>query len=438
MAKGPNWEPEIERITLGHMLLTPAALVVAVDKFKYSDFTKEENRRIFEAMLRMENNDETLDLITLTQELMGIVSPVYITELYDITNYTLDQSGLDWKKHFEIFEARNLRMRLFNMASDIGKLAKNGKTDPEAILKRAEEALTNIEQMDNRKEARHIGDIALEYYADIEDLMANPEKNTRGIDTGFYEFDKKIGGFVEGTLVIVAGRPSMGKSAFVLNIALNIAKRNIGVSFYSLEGPEKEIMNRAASVYTQIDSNRINQGGVNRQTELPQIQEACSKISQLPIYIDDTPKISLVELRRKMRRLKFKHPEIKVMIVDYLQIMEYDTSVNKNEALSFITGGILKIAKDLGIVAIVLSQLNRDCEKRTDKRPMLSDLRESGAIEQDAHQVFFLYRDEYYYQDKSKWPGIAEILISKNRNGPAGKREKMNFKPETLTFTERG
>lgn len=437
MAKAPKWDTEIERIVLSHMLEKPEALITGIDKFKYSDFISKDNRRIFEGLVRMENNDEAIDFISLTQELLGEVNPVYVTELLEIRDLEVS-TEFAWKRDFEILEARNTRIRLYKMAADVGKIAKDGKKDPEEALKVAEQALTDIEKSDTRKEVKHIAEVAIEYFSDLEELIANPDKNTRGIDTGYYELDKKMGGFVDGTLVIIAGRPSMGKSAFALNIGLKISARNMGVALFSLEGPEKEVMNRATAIYTGIESNRINQGAINIQNELPQIQDACSRISDLPFFIDDTPKISLVELRRKMRRLKFKHPEIKVMIVDYLQIMEYELGISKNEALGWLTAGLLKIAKDLGIVAIVLSQLNRDCEKRTDKRPMLSDLRESGAIEQDAHQVLFLYRDEYYYQEKSKWPGIAEILIAKNRNGEAGIREKMKFEPAILKFSERG
>ena len=436
MAKAPKWDTEIERIVLSHMLESSEALIAGIDKFHYSNFIKKEHRRIYEALVRMENNDEEIDVISLSEELKGEVSAIYVTELLEVKDLEVTSPTV-WKRDFQMFESRNLRIRLFKMAAEVGNIAKDKKKDPELALKAAENGLTEIEKADTRKEVRHIGEVTLEYFAELEELMANPDKNTRGIDSGYYSLDKKLGGFTDGTLVVVAGRPSMGKSAFVLNLALKISMRNIGTAFFSLEGPEKELVNRAASITTEIAANRINQGAINIKKELPKIQEACSTISQLPLFVDDTSKLSLIELRRKVRRLKFKHPDLKVIIVDYLQIMAYELGVSKNEAISWLTAGILKIAKDLDLVAIVLSQLNRDCEKRTDKRPMLSDLRESGAIEQDAHQVLFLYRDEYYYQEKSKWPGIAEVLIAKNRNGNAGIRERMNFRPEILKFEER-
>ncbi len=445
MAKVPKWDVEIERVVLGIMLESATKdkgseeLIYACDNFKPSDFIEPDNRKIFEAFIKMENNDEKIDLITLSGKLWEKVSGAYITKLCEISEIYRLENGSNWSKHFEVFEKRNLRIKLYNLSINIATVSKNPEVEPEKAIEIIDQTIHEIENPSEKNEVKHISEIAVEYYSEIDEFLNNPEKNTKGIDTGYYNLDKKICGFQPKTLVIIAGRPSMGKSAFVLNLAMKFSRRNLGVAFFSLEGPGKEIMGRMTSIFTKIEATRINTGAINKDRELAQIKDACAKISEFPLYVDETANLSVVELRRKMRRLKLLHPEIKVMIIDYLQIMGYEIfgNMNTSTAIGIITKNILAIAKELDIVAIVLSQLNRKCEDRSDKRPIMADLRESGSIEQDAHQILFLYRDEYYYREKSKWPGIVEVLIAKNRNGGAGQRAKMMFEPAFLTFSEK-
>ena len=268
----------------------------------------------------------------------------------------------------------------------------------------------------------------------VQDLSER-DGELNGVTTGFTELNKMLSGFQPTDLVILAARPSMGKTALALNFALHAAHAGVGVGVFSLEMGRGQLVNRLLCSEGRINATHVRKGTLTRDDEWPRLREAADSLYKLPIFIDDEAALTLSQVRSKARRVKAEHPEVGLFVLDYLQLMQGSggPKESREQAISNISRGLKGLAKDLNVPFLALAQLNRGVESRTDKRPMLSDLRESGAIEQDADVIMFIYRDEYYRKEQSDDPGVAEVLIAKHRNGATG-TVKLAFKGEYLLF----
>jgi len=410
---------EIERIILFHMFNTSEALLDSIEHFSADDFLVEDNKKIFRVMVELEQEGITVDLITVTERLFGIVNPVYITELYEIS----DIVSTEFQQHFDVFKKRNTKIKLFKISNHIQKQIANPEQDLDEILSSVESQLLDMSGISKGQEIESMSELSLKYYDEIMAKVQAPEKHSTGLLTTFPAFDRVVS-MNPGDLVVCAGRPSMGKTAFYLNIMKNFAEQNIESASFSIEMSKAQLVNRLAANMAKIDSKAIKRGVMNAE-ELQRFQNAMSKMHMFLIHIDDSAVVTAFDLRRKIRRLKIKYPHLKAVFIDYLQILQYDKS-NENAALGEITSMLKRVAREFDVVIFLLSQLNRECEQRKDKRPLMSDLRGSGSIEQDADIVLFLYRDEYYYP-KTPDIGIAECIVAKNREGDAGCFHKYQF-----------
>ncbi|MDD5603743.1 MAG: replicative DNA helicase [Eubacteriales bacterium] len=416
----PPQNVEAERSVLGSMLLDKEAIPVSTEILKSGDFYREDNREIFEAILELFDHGEPIDMITVSDQLKkrgtldrtgGIA---YLAELADSVPTT---SNI---KHYAgIVEEKSLLRKLIKASSDIVEMGYADSEEASDILEKAEQSIFNVLQKRSGKGFTHIKDVLVEAFNMLEKLYNSKGKYT-GIPSGFIDLDDRTSGFQKSDLILIAGRPSMGKTAFALNIAQFAAVHyKIPVAVFSLEMSKEQLVTRMLCSEVMIDSQKMRTGRLDDE-DWKKIAISLGPLSEAPVYIDDSAGISITEIRAKCRRLKLEK-DLGLVIIDYLQLMQGSGGRNENrqQEISEITRSLKILAKEINIPVITLSQLSRAPEARTDHRPLLSDLRESGAIEQDADIVMFLFRDEFYNQDSEK-KGIAEIIIAKHRNGPTG------------------
>jgi replicative DNA helicase len=346
-------------------------------------------------------------------QLSEVGGPAYISSLINAT-----PTSIHAEFYARIVERTGLLRRLIEAAGEIAKLAYDESQNADEVVDRAEEIIFNVSARKSDRDLRPIRQVMDKFYDRIEYLHQHKGEIV-GIATGLADLDKLLGGLQRSDMVVMAGRPGMGKTSLGLSIALQAARRwQKRVAIFSLEMSDEQLVQRLVSAETGIDSQRLRLGDI-RQDEWPTFIQATNLLASAPIFIDDTPAISALELRSKSRRLHAEYG-LDLLIVDYLQLMRGDfRSENRQQEISFISRSIKSLARELNIPILALSQLSRQVESRHDKRPMLSDLRESGSIEQDADVVLFIYRDELYNPD-SEYPNIAEIIVSKHRSGPTG------------------
>jgi replicative DNA helicase len=415
----PPHSMEAEQSVLGSMLLDKEAVAVAIEQLKGEDFYSDAHKEIFEAILILYDRGKPIDLVTLVEELRqrGTLDAVggvaYVTDLSMAV-----PSTANIQHYVNIVEEKCILRRLIQASNEILKVSYEGQQELELILDLAEKMIFNISQKRTTQGFEPIKEILLTAYEKIEELSKNKGKIT-GVPTGFKDFDLKTSGLNPSDFVLVAGRPSMGKTSFVLNIAQYAAiHANIPVGIFSLEMAKDQLVQRMLSSEANVELQKIRTGDLTESEWIKLVQSA-RPLSQAPIFIDDTPGLTVTQMRSKARRLKMEHG-LGMIIIDYLQLMSGSGRVeNRQQEISEISRSLKALARELQVPVVTLSQLSRAPEARTDHRPMLSDLRESGAIEQDADLVAFLYRDEYYNPDTEK-KNIAEVIIAKQRNGPTG------------------
>lgn len=408
-----------EQAVLGSMLADKDAVIAAVEILKPEDFYREDNKEIFAAMLELYSLGKHIDMITLSEELRlrGSLEKVgdaqYIATLIDNVPTT---SNIE--NYVKIVEEKSTLRSLIRVANDILKMGYSQTEEVDAIIEQTEKRVFDVLQNRNSKGYSSIKEILVTTFDMIEKLYQQNSKIS-GVETGFIDLDNKISGLNPSTLLIVAARPAMGKSAFVLNIASYVAmQKKVPVMIFSLEMAKEEMVYRILSSDSEIDSMKLKNADLDSQDWL-KIGQSGGKLSGIPIYIDDTPGLSSAELRAKCRKAKLEK-DIGLVIVDYLQLMESKTkSASRQQEISEISRSLKILAKELKVPVIALSQLSRASESRPDHRPMLSDLRESGAIEQDADIVMFLHREDYYNPETEK-KNTAEVIIAKNRAGSTG------------------
>ncbi|MBO8433803.1 MAG: replicative DNA helicase [Tyzzerella sp.] len=415
----PPHDSEAEQAVLSSIFMDRDAVTVAMENLRGDDFYNIDYKLIFESAEELYHSGVPIDVITVKNKLeeKGIFDRVGgVQGLATIASAV--GSSVNIKHYVKIVEEKSTLRRLIKMSSDISALSYKGSESVENIVEKAEKGIFDIMQNRHTDEFHHIREVAVSSFEKIEEVYINKGKLT-GVPTGFVDFDAKTAGLQKSDLILVAARPSMGKTAFVLNIAQNAAIRNnVPTAIFSLEMSREQLTNRMLCSEAMMDAQKLRTGDLT-DSDWETLISAMGPLSDAPIYIDDTPGISPMDLRAKCRRLKLEKG-LGLIIIDYLQLMSGNgRGDSRQQEISEISRSLKAVAREMEAPVIALSQLSRACEQRADHRPMLSDLRESGAIEQDADVVAFLYRDEYYFPETEK-KNQAELIIAKQRNGPTG------------------
>ena len=420
LGKIPPNDVESEQAVIGSMLTDKEAVSAAIEVLKPEDFYREDNRTIFEAILNLYGRSEPIDIITLKSELssMGKFEAVggleYIAELPDKVPTTANV-----EQYIKIVEEKSVLRNLIKTANEIITLGYDQTQEVDGIIDGAEKKIFEVMQKKNQKGYTPIKDILVETFTELEQLY-NQKQRITGIPTGFSDLDFRTSGLHNSDLILVAARPAMGKSAFALNIATNAAVRaKVPVAIFSLEMSKEQMTSRILCSEAMVDSNKVRTGKIDDE-EWSKLAAASGELSEANIYIDDTPGISIMEIRAKCRKMKIEK-NIGLVVIDYLQLVQGSgkRGGSREQEIAEISRSLKILAKEINVPVIALSQLSRAPEQRPDHRPMLSDLRESGSIEQDADIVMFLYRDDYYNEDSEK-KNIAEVILAKHRAGSTG------------------
>lgn len=434
MTKLPPQNLEAEQSVLGGVMVDPDALDRIVDIISEQDFYKAAHRKIFMAITELRRKNQPVDLLTVTSflrdigDLDAIGGTAFIATIIDQT-----PSAANITHYATLVKEKSTLRKLIDICSGITERAYTQEfEDLDKFLNEAESSVFQVAEKSKKAGLIPAASIIKASLDKIE-FMYNQKAAVTGVPTGFAEFDKMTSGLQPGDLVIIAARPSMGKSAFAFNIAQHVALREKrSVAFFTLEMSQEQVMMRMLASEARVNLGDLRTGRVP-DSFWPRLINVASKFSEAPLYIDDTSSISPYEVRAKARRLKAQKG-LDLIMVDYLQIMDLKVKVESRErAVSEISRNMKALAKELSVPVVVLSQINRGVEGRNDRRPMLSDLRESGAIEQDADVVAMIYRDEYYDRENSESKGQAEVIIGKQRNGPVGV-VKLAFLPHYGTF----
>ena len=412
---------EAEQSVVGAMLMDRDAITTSSEIISGSDFYQSAYGVVFDSMVELFNEGQPVDLITLQERLRSKDVPAEISSLEfvrDLLNMVSTSANV--KYYAQIVADKSVMRKLIRLNEEIANICYAGNDSLEAVLEKTEKSVFELLQRRNSSEFVPIKQVVLNALERIEKASKNKGTVT-GIPTGFIDLDYKLSGLQPSDLVLIAARPSMGKTAFVLNIAQYIAfKKDKSVAIFSLEMSKEQLVNRLFSLESQVDAQALRTGNM-KDSDWEKLIEGAGIIGKSRLIIDDTPGISISELRSKCRKYKLEHG-LDVIIIDYLQLMTGGVGrrqESRQQEVSEISRSLKGLARELIVPVVTLSQLSRAVESRPDKRPMLSDLRESGAIEQDADVVMFIYRDEYYNKD-SEFKKQAEIIIAKQRNGPVG------------------
>lgn len=418
---------EAEQAVLGAILVNPETLAKVSDTLLPVSFYKPAHRYIFEAMLQLFNNNDVIDIVSVSDvlnyngRLETVGGRAYINDLVENTITTTNIAY-----YAKIIQEKAVKRRLINAGSEI--VSKGYDLEPsDRSLEEAERLIFEIGSSKATADLKHVKDLVLDTWENIEYRYEHKDELS-GLRTDFTELDMMMNGLHRSDLIILAARPAMGKTALALNIAQNVAiKEKVPVCIFSLEMSASQLVQRMLCSYAEVDSQRLKTGNMLPQ-DWEKLSAAMDDFSQAPIYIDDTSGCTLTDIRTKCRRLKTQQKDLGLVVIDYLQLMEGGGKDDRQQQISAISRGLKILAKELDVPIITLSQLSRAVEGRNDKRPMLSDLRESGSIEQDADIVMFIYREEYYNKGESEEEenvkanakGLSEVIIAKHRNGPVG------------------
>lgn len=411
---------EAEQSVIGSMIMDKEAIVVASESLLKEDFYHQQYGVLFESMVELFNEGQPVDLVTLQNKLKEKDVPPEISSLEYVKDLvTAVPTSANVKYYAEIVKEKAVLRKLIKVTENIENECYLGKDSLDVILEGTEKAIFDLLQNRGGSDYVPIKQVVINALERIE-LASKTKGNVTGIATGFVDLDYKMAGFQPSDLILVAARPSMGKTAFVLNIAQYVAfHSNLTTAIFSLEMSKEQLVNRLFSLESRVDAQALRSGNL-ADADWEKLIEGAGVIGRSNLIIDDTPGISISELRSKCRKYKLEH-DLKLVIIDYLQLMSGSgrNTDSRQQEISDISRSLKALARELNVPVVALSQLSRAVEQRPDHRPMLSDLRESGAIEQDADVVMFIYRDDYYNKD-SENKNIAEIILAKQRNGPIG------------------
>lgn len=424
-------QTDAEQAVLGAMLIDPQAVPKVVEILEAEDFYRPNHRVIYQQMADLFEASQPVDLVTVTAALKGaqrldaVGGAAYLAELQDAV-----PTAANVTYHAAIVSDRALRRSLIEAGTDIVRRGYEGDEESATLMDAAEERIFRLSQKRGRHAYVPLRRVLTETFQHIEELYKHP--GVTGIPSGFSEFDRLTSGFQNADLTVIAARPSMGKTAFCLNIARFAAlEAHVPTVLFSLEMSREQLALRLLCSEANMDLQKIRRGEVDRD-EWPVLSAALGRLGDAPIFIDDSPSLTALDIRARSRRLKAEH-NVGLVIIDYLQLMQGGArSENRQQEISQISRSLKALAREVSVPVIALSQLSRAVESRQDRRPMLSDLRESGAIEQDADVVGFIYRDDYYNAE-SEEPGVVEVILSKQRNGPTG-TVRLHFRKETGRF----
>ncbi len=429
----PPQDPQAERYVLASILVDQTSLLKIIDFLKPEDFYNPSHRKIYQSFLHLFERDEPIDIVTVYHELEKqgelekIGGALYLTELAKL---------LPTSSHIihyaKIVKEKSLLRALVELANDLIHRVYFSNEPSHELLAYAEKVLFDLAYYGKKESFAPIKEVIKETIKGLELLYQKGDLIT-GVPTGFVDLDRLTAGFQRGDLIIVAARPGMGKTAFALDVARSAAKLSgLGVAIFSLEMSKEQLVSRMLCAEGRVNFHRFRTGQLDAQ-EWQRIINAANTLSQLPIYIDDTSALNILELKAKARKT-MKDTPLGLIIIDYLQLMKsLERKERREQEISEISAGLKALAKELNVPVIALSQLNRKVEERPDKRPQLADLRESGALEQDADVILFIYRDEVYNKDTPE-KGIAEIIVGKQRNGPAGVIVKLAYLSKYTSF----
>jgi replicative DNA helicase len=428
----PPQNIDAEKAVLGAMMISEEAIGVSIEHLDSFYFYETAHQKIFDAVRDLYAERKRVDIITLsdwlknTGQLDNLGGLSYLTQLADFV-----PTAANAQYYVDIVKEKGIQRQLIKNATEIITKSYSVNVDVEELVDSAEQLIFEIANANQKQQAVHIKDIIKGTIENI-DLLYQHKKSITGVPTGFTDFDRTTSGLQKSDLIIIAGRPSMGKSAFAVSLAENAClEHGVPVAIFSLEMSKEQLVQRMLCSQAQVDAHKVRTGFLS-PSDWPLLTKAAGRLSNAPMFIDDTPAISMLELRAKARRLKASQ-NIGLIIVDYLQLMQGSTkSESRQQEISEISRSLKALAREIGVPLIAISQLSRAVESRQDHRPQLSDLRESGAIEQDADLVVLLMREEYYNPtDENR--GIAEAIIAKQRNGPTGS-VKMKFFKEFVKF----
>lgn len=432
----PPQDISAEKSLLGAILLSDTVFPDIIERVNAHDFYEKRHAHIFDGMTRLYEANKPIDLLTITSELKSmktlkeIGGAPYLAELTNVV-----PTATNARAYAELVKDASTRRRLIAAGTDIATKAYESEAEVGVILGEAERALFEVSDQTVKTEYSPLDTLLVDAFSRIEQLYQN-KGALRGLKTGFRDLDKKTAGFQKGDLIIIGARPAMGKTTFAQNLAYNVANINKkGVLFFSMEMASSEIVDRMISDVSGVDNWKLRTGNVS-DDDFVKIGDALGQMDQVPIYIDDASSMTILELRNKARRLAHAH-DLGLVVVDYLQLLQGSARYagNRVQEVTEISRGLKILARELEIPVVALAQLSRGVTGRDDPRPVLSDLRESGSIEQDADLVMFLHRPDYYRQNKDDFEptNITELLVAKHRHGPVGKIE-LYFHPELLRF----
>lgn len=429
----PN-DIEAEKSVLGSLMLDKKAINIVVDILKPEDFYNEKHEIIYQAMMDLYERKDPVDVVSLSsrlkekKQLKIIGGSSYLTELINCV-----PSASNAKHYAEIVHKKSILRDLISSSDHISQLGYNEEDEIDSILDEAEQRIFSIARFSSKQKFQNVKSALEEAWERI-DRLHKSKGEIRGIPTGFTELDNILAGFQKSDLIILAARPSMGKTSLALDIARNIAcKQNLPVGIFSLEMSAQQLVDRLIASEAHVDSWKLRTGRLSTDDEFRRISDALSRLSNAPLFIDDEASNNIIQMRAMARRLQSEFG-LSLLIVDYLQLMVPRQRIdNPVQQMTEISRSLKGLARELGVPILAVSQLSRAVESRTDKRPKLHDLRDSGSIEQDADVVAFIYREDKYKENSNK-PNIAEILIEKHRNGPTGKIE-LYFNPQKVSFS---
>lgn len=432
--KVPPHSIEAEQSLLGSMMLSEDAVVAALEIAETEDFYQSSHRYIFQALVDLYKDQKPCDLITLQEELRSkdkineVGGVTYLSQLLNVV-----PTSKNAEHYARIVKEKSMLRRLISLSGDIATSAYDPQSQAELLIDQAEQKVLQLSKFKVTKPYLKVKDLVGPTFSYLEQLYTNKQAVT-GVPSGFTKLDEYTAGFQKSDLIILAARPSMGKTAFCLNIAQNAAHQaQVPVMLFSLEMSHTQLVTRLLCSEARIDGSKVRRGYLGDE-DWTKLSLTAGTLAETPILIDDTANASLLEIRSKARRA-YAQDKIGMIIIDYLQLISWSSnekSESRQQEVSAISRSLKGLARELNVPVICLSQLSRAVESRTDKRPMLSDLRESGAIEQDADVVMFLYRD-YYYSKKEESFGKGEVIIAKQRNGPVGSID-LAFNPQYARF----
>lgn len=411
---------EAEEAVLGAILVNPTSLGRIVELLKPESFYKPAHKVIYAAVLELFNKNEPIDIVTVSEHLRNkeeLDTAGGRSYINDLALNVVTTANIEF--YAKIIQEKEIKRALISAGSEIVAMSYENE-DTSNVLDNAQKLIFNIAAQKDTTDLVGIQDLVVASYEQIEQRFNNKD-DLVGVTTGFYDLDAITSGLQKSDLIILAARPSMGKTAFALNLAQNVAmKGKKGVAIFSLEMPKQQLVKRMLCAEAEVEANRVTSGNLQPR-DWEKLVEAMTRLSEARIYIDDTSSITSIDIKAKCRRLMMEEKELGLIVIDYLQLMEGGGNTNdRNQQISAISRSLKGLARELDVPIIALSQLSRGVESRPDKRPMMSDLRDSGAIEQDADIVMFIYRDEYYNKDDVNNKGKAEVILAKHRNGAVG------------------